>query len=173
MYCCRAVQWYRRVGGAWCQWRLKLSSSQVLHRRHLTSTASPAAVPGHILGVLKLPPDNASTSVYSTLLPRPCRRPTDHVTVSHVDNMATCWRSWTRGTCQYVVEVELSYVKVMSASRSRTMYRLCQWKRQSSDLIFLSKHMVNGVFFCMKKRGFICQFCLSRCVKYEMYKRNC
>ena len=110
------MQWCRRVVVARCRWRLKLSSSRV----HLTSTASPAAVQSCILGVLKLPPDNASTSVYSTLLPPcPC-----HVTESRVDNMATCWRSWTRETCQCVLEVELSYVKLTSSFHNPIMSRL-------------------------------------------------
>jgi len=121
------LQWCRKVDVAWCRWRLKLSSSRVLlHRRHLTSTASPAAVPRHILGVLKLPPDNASTSVYSTLLPCPCRR-TDHVTLLRllllllrVDNMATCWR--TTGGRQCVVDVD---VNVTSS---------CQFQTTSSSL---------------------------------------
>jgi len=107
----------KKAVAAWCRWRLKLSSSLV----HLTSTASPAAVPSHILGVLKLPPDNASTSVYSTLLP-PCPR---HVTEPRVGNMATYWRSWTRGTCQCVLEVELSYVKLTSSCHNPTACRSC------------------------------------------------
>jgi len=117
------LQWCRRAVVARCRWRLKLSSSRV----HLTSTASLAAVPSHILGVLKLPPDNASTSVYSTLLP-PCPR---HVTESRVDNMATCWRSWTRGTCQCVLEVELSYVRLTSSFHNQTTFT--SFRHQSAN----------------------------------------
>jgi len=110
------VQWCRRVVVAWCRWPVKLSSCRVLLHLALAASQS-AAVPSHILGVLKLPPDNASTSVYSTLLPPR----THHVTKSRVlDNMATCWRSGTRGTCLCVLDVN---VKLTYLFHTQTTFR--------------------------------------------------
>jgi len=59
------------------------------------------------------------------------------VTVSRVDNMATCWRSGTRGTCQCV---EQSCVRVTSTSRTPTMSRSFTTDlRQTLGKVFLSE----------------------------------
>jgi len=69
--------------------------------------------------------------------------------MSRVDNMATCWRSGTRGTCQCVLEVELSYVKVTSTSHtqitSRSFALKLPPKISSFSEIFLSELKVRRV----------------------------
>ena len=150
-YC--VIQWCRRVVRAWCQSARSRSSSAA--RRPAAAAAlsrsswrrgpaTAAAALRHILGVSRLPSDNASTSVFSTSATLHTHHVTAVTSPLVASNMATCWTSRTRRTCRCVRVAERSCGKAPSISPTRTVYRLYSARKLTRQEVFSSKCKVTS-----------------------------